>query len=142
MEHASDVSVPSVDLEAVRDVLEAAPVRVAVLYGSHARGEATARSDVDVAVGFDDSIDRSNRLQARLDLICRLADFLGTDDVDVVPLSGVHDTLRSEIWDHGVLLVGSRDDLSAYGEPEPPTDSHEERMAAFDEVLADLERSV
>lgn len=142
MEHASEASVPSLDLEAVRDVLEDAPVRVAVLYGSHARGEATDRSDVDVAVGFDDSLTGIDRTHARLDLISRLADRLGTDDVDVVPLSGVRDSLRYEIWTDGVLLVGSRDDLAAYGEPEPPTDSHEERMAAFDEVLADLERIV
>lgn len=44
------------DLDVIRSVLEEAPVTLAVLYGSHARGEARPGSDVDVAVSFRESL--------------------------------------------------------------------------------------
>lgn len=142
MRNASDVSIPSIDVSAMRDVLDDAPVSVAVLYGSHARGEATARSDVDVAIGFSDSLSSVERTQARLDLIERLGAALDVDAVDAIPLSGASDSLQREIRADGVLLHGSEGDLASYGDPGPASDSHDDRMAEFDEVLAELERVV
>jgi len=142
MQRASEVTVRSLDLDAVQGVLREAPVSVGVLYGSHARGEAAPGSDVDVAVGFDGSIDASERTWARLDLVVQLGDRLGTDDVDVVPLAGATDSLLRDVWADGVLLVGTPEELAAYGTPEPPDDTHDDRMAEFDDLLSDLERVV
>ncbi len=130
----------SIDLPAIRQVLETAPVRLAVLYGSQARGEATASSDVDLAVAFEE-IPPEELTRARLALVERLTAALNTDDVDVVPLSGLSPELRHEIREDGIVLVGSADDLDAYPAREPAT-SHEERLDAFDELLAEMERVV
>lgn len=142
MERATGASVPSLDLAVVQRVLQEAPVSVAVLYGSHARGDVASGSDVDVAVGFDESVSSTDRTWARLDLIERLGAALETDRVDVVPLSNVSDALLREIHADGVLLVGEESDLSRYGDPEPPDDTHDERMGEFDDILAELERVV
>lgn len=142
MQSASEASVPSLDLESIRDVLEQAPVEVAVLYGSHARGEATDRSDVDVAVGFDEDLSALDRTHARLDLMDRLEVALDVEPVDVVPLAAIPDTLLYEVWEDGILVAGSVEDLEAYGRPDPPEDTYEERMARFDEILSELERVV
>lgn len=129
-----------VDVSTVTRVLEAAPVQLAVLYGSHARGEADTHSDVDIAVAFED-LSPADRTRARVSLIERLTATLNTDDVDVVPLSGISPELRHEIREDGIVLVGSADDLDAYPTREPTT-THEERLDEFDEILAELERVV
>lgn len=46
----------NLDLEEIREVLEAAPVTLAVLYGSRARGAAGPGSDGDLAVSFRNSV--------------------------------------------------------------------------------------
>lgn len=142
MQRASDASVPQLDLGSIQRVLEEAPVTVAVLYGSHARSEATSRSDVDIAVGLSESMSSPERTQARLDLIEQIGAELDVDAVDVVPLSGASESLLREIRADGILLRGTEDDVTAYGDPEPADDTHEDRMDDFDELLADLERVV
>lgn len=131
-----------VDVDAIRRVLEELPVTLAVLYGSQARGEATTTSDVDLAVAFDDSLNSVERTRARLALIERLSAALDTDDVDVVPLGQATPELVREIVADGVLIAGTRADLDAYRDESPSTTTHEERVAALDAVLADLERVV
>jgi predicted nucleotidyltransferase len=81
-------------LRALSRALEAEPgVRVAVLFGSEARGQATAGSDVDVAVvapGVD-----------RLALVSRLSLAVGRD-VDVVSLDDPGVPLLSAIVRDGI----------------------------------------
>lgn len=139
MEEIDEAEPLAVDTDAIIEVLDDAPVTVAVLYGSHARGDATADSDVDLAVLFDDSLGSTETTRARLTLIERLTAALGTDAVDVVPLSRTHATLRREIYDDGIVLYGSPEAI-------PPVDeavrTATESMADFDELLADIERVV
>ena len=40
-----------------------------MLYGSHVHGTETTDSDVDVAVGFEESVPESERLDRRVDLV-------------------------------------------------------------------------
>ena len=60
------------------EVFDGSPVLFAYLFGSHARGTATARSDVDVAVYLaddsapDDRLDLSLRLAGELERACRI----------------------------------------------------------------------
>lgn len=134
--------VPGLDLDAIEQVLEAAPVSVGVVYGSYARGEQRADSDVDVAVAFDDSLSSLDRTRARLSLIRRLSDVLGMDDVDVVPLDGAPQSLVREILADGIVVVGSPSDVEAYADETDDGLDPGARRAAFDDVLAELERVV
>lgn len=129
----------SVDRDRLVSVLSDAPIAVAVLYGSHARGEATDDSDIDLAVAFDDELDSAARTRARLRLIERLSAELGTDAVDVVPLSRTESALRQSIHEEGIVIYGAADAVPTGNDAET---THDERMATFDELLADIERVV
>lgn len=134
-----EVDIPTVDIDAIQRALATAPVSAAVLYGSHARREVTDRSDVDIAVEFDASLSTVERTHARLALIERLTAELGTERVDVLPLSRAPPRLRREIAADGVIIQGSPDlELDT----DADTGSHAERLAAFDDILADMEQRV
>lgn len=138
MRQYQDVSL-DFEVGAVREVLAEFPVTFAALYGSRARGGPSATSDVDLAVGFDDSLDSNERTRARLSLIERLSRALGTDNIDVVPLARMQESLRREVREDGVLLLGSDTELGPVAVQ--PRD-HEERLAEFDELLTELEQVV
>lgn len=142
MREWAENTVEGVDLEPVVDVLETAPVAVAVLYGSYARGEATERSDVDVAVAFEDDLSSRERTKARLSLIERIGERLGIDAVDVVPLADARLALQAELRADGLVIVGSKADAESYVADAGVPSNREARREAFDEVLADLERVV
>jgi predicted nucleotidyltransferase len=61
-------------------------VKLAYLFGSHARGESGPNSDYDFAIYLDEK-DPSKRFQIRLKLMGELADELKTDKVDLVVLN-------------------------------------------------------
>jgi predicted nucleotidyltransferase len=132
-----DASISGLDVEAIVEIVTDAPVLAAVLYGSCARGEQRPGSDIDVAVEFDESLSSTERTRARLALIERLGTALGTDDVDVTPLSKASAELKREILEDGICLYGSVDE----DVPEETT-GHDERLEDFDELLAELERVV
>ncbi|RJX49957.1 type VII toxin-antitoxin system MntA family adenylyltransferase antitoxin [Halonotius pteroides] len=127
----------SVDPDRLVSVLADAPVTVAVLYGSHARGEVTGDSDINLAVAFDDDLDSTARTRARLRLIERLSAELGTDAIDVVPLAHTGAALRRSIHEEGIVIYGAADAVPTAKEPET---THDEQLAAFDDILADIER--
>jgi hypothetical protein len=58
-----------VDPEHIARIIERYPVPCAVLYGSQIRGTATADSDVDIAVAFEEGLSPTERLERRIDLI-------------------------------------------------------------------------
>lgn len=126
----------------IREVLETYPIQVGVLFGSHVRGEATAESDVDVAVAIDET-DPTERLQTRIDLIADLTRALGTDDIDVVDLETVDPTVGAQALRTGTVLVGDPDDVETLAarferQRARPTTA-EERVQQFDEILDRLE---
>lgn len=141
MRTLNDAVISTLDVESLQRVFDEVPVRTAILYGSHARGEASAGSDIDIAVRFDDAVSSVERTRARLELIERLSAALDTDDIDVTPMSHAPPGLRREVYEDGVVLYG---DTSALDEElqEPQTSTHEERLAEFDDVLVALERVV
>lgn len=85
----------------VARVLAEHPVSVGFLFGSHARGEATDRSDVDVAVAFTGATPADPAENDQLfGLSADLARALGTDDVDVIrPSHGSTRTRASGLRD-------------------------------------------
>lgn len=137
MREIDDVASVSVDVDRIVSVLADAPITVAVLYGSHARGEATAGSDIDLAVGFDESLDSTARTRARLRLIERLSAEIGTDGIDIVPLARTGPALRQSIREEGIVIYGTVDAVPRGVRSETTND---DRLAAFDELLADIER--
>jgi hypothetical protein len=79
-------------------------VVLAYLFGSHARGRAWARSDVDVAVLLEGRPDDDRCFDVRLDVIGGLMDVLDTDDVDVLVLNQAPPALRYAVLRDGILL--------------------------------------
>lgn len=70
--------------DAADSVLGEQPVVFAYLFGSHARGDPRADSDVDVAVHLDDTVDPEDYLQLALDLAGHLAHRAGVGPIDGV----------------------------------------------------------
>ncbi len=80
-------------------------VRLAVLFGSTARGKATRRSDVDLGVSVD-----PNTPAVRFKVQSELERAAGRS-VDIVFLEDAPPLLRFEISKDGVLLFQRQDDL-------------------------------
>lgn len=125
-----------------RQVLDAAPVSLGILYGSYARGETTPHSDIDLAVEFEDSLSSVELTRARLGLIEKLVTELGTNEIDVVPLSRVHGELLQEILADGVLIHGSPKALEQYQQQSVEVTNRRDRIEEFDSLLTELERVV
>ena len=87
---------------AAPDVLVREPVKVAYLFGSHARGEADHLSDVDVALPALDVLPR-DRLDLRLKLTAALSSALG-EEVDVIVLDEVPLTLAGRVVLDGAVV--------------------------------------
>ena len=139
MRELDDTARLSVDTEQLRSVVVDEPITVAVLYGSHARGEADDSSDIDLAIGFAEQLDPTEQTRVRLRLIERLSTELGTDAVDVVPLDQIQPSLKRMIAEEGIVIYGDPDAVPTATD----TDStREEAMETFDELLADIERVI
>jgi len=100
----------ALDLDALEAVLRKHPVRLAILFGSHATETTHATSDIDLAVEFDDHrpADPSYN-DAFLGLSVDLSGALETDDVDLVDLHTVSPALAAAIFENGSLLVGAEE---------------------------------
>lgn len=86
------------NMEAVRQVARSHPgLRLLVLHGSRARGEATARSDWDFAYLGDESLDE-------MELRSRLVGALGRDDLDLANLARAGALLGFQVACDGVAL--------------------------------------
>jgi predicted nucleotidyltransferase len=140
MRERPDTSAFDLDVEAFVDVLEDAPVTLAILFGSRARSTSHGSSDVDLAVEFSPSLSSVERTRVRMDLISELSRALDLDAVDVVPLSAAPTELRREIQADGIILYGDEPDWFDSDGGSNPT--HEETLARFDEIVDTLERVV
>jgi hypothetical protein len=83
-------------------VLESHDVRLAYLFGSHARGEVTKLSDVDLAVSFAAGVDVR---KAQGELLDALVLELKTDRIDLVLLEEIPPPLAFRIIRDGERLV-------------------------------------
>jgi predicted nucleotidyltransferase len=93
----------------LRDALaRAADLRLAMMFGSVARGEARANSDVDVAVLADHTLSADERIR----LVESIAQATGRA-VDLVDLTTAGPPLLGEILRDGIRLLGSPAELAA-----------------------------
>jgi hypothetical protein len=67
---------------------------------------------------------------------------LGTNEIDVVPLSRVHGELLQEILADGVLIHGSPKAIEQYQEQSVEVTNRRDRIEEFDSLLTELERVV
>ena len=99
-----------IDLEAIETVLREHPVRLAILFGSHATGTTHETGDIDLAVEFDDHRPSDmNYSSVFLGLGVDLTSALGTDDVDVVDLHTTSPSFARAIFENGILLIGDQE---------------------------------
>lgn len=134
-----------IDTDAITSAVETYPVVCALVYGSRVGGTATKGSDVDIAVGFEEDIPATERLEHRIELTTELAKTLGTDDIDVADLDTVRPAVGLSALDTGIVLLGDEETLARYRERferEGDEETHEERMRRFDGVLDRLEGRV
>lgn len=135
----------SLDLEAVLSVLREHPVRLAVLFGSHATGTVHPTSDIDIAVEFDAKQPSDPGYnETFLGLSADLSETLETDDADLVDIRTVSPELAASIFDHGLLLVGDTEHAAELRRTlvaaDPATQSPRERLdAALARIDAHLE---
>ena len=132
--------------ETVTAVLADHPVVVGLLFGSQARGEATAASDIDVAVAFEECEPGDpGHLETLLSLDTDLVLALGTGDVDVIDLRSASPALVRAVFADGEVLVGSpadarrlRERLLAQADENPrsPAERLDDAIAAIDDHLA------
>lgn len=128
----------------LRSVLAAYPVRLGVLVGSRARGDAGAHSDVDVAVEYHPSVGEDDRYRTHVRLVANLTQATGTDDVDVIDLGTVRPSVGLSVLADAIVLVGSSDRvdrLTREFEQRAPETTRASRRERFDDVLAKLEES-
>lgn len=136
---------PELDIDGIIGILESAPVRLAILFGSHATGGTHPRSDVDIAVEFEGLRPGDEGYHTTfLGLSVDLSETLGTDDVDLVDLHTAPPSLVDQIVDAGILLVGEpahaaalRRELTAGStDDRSPRERLDETIARIDEHLA------
>jgi len=95
----------AVEIEGVKGFLEKQEcVRVAYLFGSHAKGRVGPLSDVDIAVLLDGRLDKQERFDLRLKLINGVSSILKTDKLDVVVMNDAPLLLNYNIIREGRVL--------------------------------------
>lgn len=140
----------SLDLNTSQGVLREHPVRLAILFGSHATETTHPTSDIDLAVEFDahrPSDPRYNDIF--LGLSADLSDALGTDDVDLVDLHAVSPALAVAIFEKGVLVGDQkhatelrRQLTAADSQQQSPRDRLDAALARIDAHLGDGDAGV
>lgn len=95
---------------AAPDCLADEPVAFAYLFGSHAEGTPTPRSDIDVAVHLTDGAE-VDTLAVRLHLAGVLEQAIGAGPVEVVVLDEAPLALAGRVREHGAVFY-SRDDVA------------------------------
>jgi predicted nucleotidyltransferase len=131
----------SLDLDALQAVLREHPVRLAILFGSHATEMTHATSDIDLAVEFDTHRPSDPSYNdVFLGLSADLSETLETDDVDLVDLHTVSPALAEAIFEHGVLLVGDQEHATALRRQLTATESESEQPSPRERLDAALAR--
>lgn len=115
MSNVGEPTGEGVDVEGMREYLAQSPVVFAVLFGSHARGTATASSDVDIALQFPaamndhDCFHRRNQIDAALQAYAE--GYVDVSDIETLPTPVAYVALRD-----GILLAGDEQTVEAYKE--------------------------
>jgi predicted nucleotidyltransferase len=97
----------SLELDALLAILREHPLRLAILFGSHATDTTDTTGDIDLAVEFNEHRPSDPSYNdVFLGLSADLSSALETDAVDLLDLHAVSPALAESIFEHGILLVG------------------------------------
>ncbi|WP_323173252.1 nucleotidyltransferase domain-containing protein [Natrialba sp. PRR66] len=131
----------SVPLETLLEVLQEHPVKLAILFGSHAQGETHAGSDLDIAVVLETvRPDHPDYNDVFFGLSADLSAALETDEIDLVDLQTASPDLVESIFAQGVLLIGEPEDAAAIETQLRPTESSDQSpRERFDAALAKID---
>lgn len=128
-------------IERLASVCSRHPVTFAMLFGSAARGEESERSDLDLAVEFEERVREDGYGEAYLRLRSDLAAELGRD-VDVIRIDAMSPAFAHVAFDEGIVVVGDgkrKDELAReIAGPLPSVSKSRERIADAASRLADL----
>jgi predicted nucleotidyltransferase len=93
------------DILRIRQILKGYPhVRLALLFGSLAKGNARKDSDLDLAIATDHPLDSRQKMQ----LIAELASAIGRP-IDLVDFAMIGEPLLGQIIVHGRRILGDDD---------------------------------
>lgn len=84
-------------------------VKVAYLFGSHAKEAALPISDIDIAVLFGSDIEKGLYFERSINLAADLIKALERNDVDVAVLNTASPLLRYKVFADGVLVLGDNE---------------------------------
>ena len=137
MPEDGDITVNGVDIEGVREVLRSRDLEFALLFGSHARGEAHKSSDVDITLRFPETMDNTERFRERnridAELQAHASGFVDVSDIETLPTPVAYAALRD-----GIPLVGDRETVeSVRAEIEAEYESTAEQRKREREELID-----
>ena len=115
---------------------------VGVIFGSVSRGDDHERSDIDLAVAYEEGLSAAERTRERLSLIERLSVRLGTDSIDITGIRDLPPKLHQSIRNDGVVVYGSLAEAEALLDSAESTRTKEQTIEAFDDILGDIRRVV
>lgn len=137
---------PSLDVEklaeAVRRAAAGKPVAAVYLHGSHARGEATPLSDVDIAIVVNRPMDPHAQFDLGLEFAAAVNTALGTDATEALVINEAPLLFQGEVLTHGKLLYCADDDCRVTFETRVRSEyfdflpAYEKMAAAFLEHVA------
>jgi len=97
-----DIPTSNLETSRIRKILEGYPhVRLAVLFGSLAKGNAKKDSDLDLAIATDHALDTKQKMQ----LTAELATAIGRP-IDLVDFASTGEPLLGQIMVHGQRIMG------------------------------------
>lgn len=110
MRFVRGLSDPPADLDLARlqEAVAIDEVRLAVLFGSYATGDAGSLSDLDIGVWFRDETTRSRRIELLDEITVAIVDATGIEAVDLVDLEAVGPRIGYEALATGTLIHGDQ----------------------------------
>lgn len=133
----------TIDRDAIIDVLESHPVSLAVLFGSVVSGDRHPKSDIDIAVEFEDS--SSDTLDDRLSLIADLSVALETNEIDLAVIDDLDPYVGERAFHEGERLIGSEDQfeeerrrferLTRQEDRDPPGERYDAALARIERLI-------
>lgn len=102
----------AVDTDLLREVLCPFPIRLAVLFGSHATDTARWFSDLDIAIEFEASIPDTRRRKLLDEITGALVQKTGREAIDLIDISTASPDVGYSILHDGELLFGDESEAA------------------------------
>ncbi|WP_255192425.1 type VII toxin-antitoxin system MntA family adenylyltransferase antitoxin [Natronobeatus ordinarius] len=138
---ASNVQSEAIDFEGIRSVLADNDVQYAVVFGSVARGEDTATSDIDLCLRFSDDLsprerfDRRNRIDSVVQRYT--TQFVDVSDVEALPDDVALNALREGVVIYGNETMKATDEQRLTDRVRSSKDEHTRERREFIDRLAE-----